>query len=89
MPIGKAAGDLAFQKRQEQRLDMLLEPFSERLVMKAALRCGAYPRALQFLEMDLLKAPQQMDLQVGEEDSELLQRIYRELGRLLAIVRAL
>lgn len=35
--------------------DMLLEPFSERLVMKAALHCGAYPRALQFLEMDLLK----------------------------------
>ena len=34
--------------------ELLLTPFAPRLVVSAAVRCGAHARALQFLEEDLI-----------------------------------
>ena len=39
---------------QRSNKELLLAPFAPRLVVEAALRCGAHARALQFLEEDLI-----------------------------------
>ena len=45
--------------------ELLMMPFAPRLVVSAALRCGAHARALQFLEEDLIEqAPSDSDRDV-------------------------
>ncbi|CAE7414875.1 atr, partial [Symbiodinium sp. CCMP2456] len=81
-------GDEMWKNRQMQRIELLLTPFAPRLVVSAAVRCGAHARALQFLEEDLIDQALQRQQnifdtegpRISEADCELLQKIYSELG---------
>ncbi|CAK8988792.1 unnamed protein product, partial [Durusdinium trenchii] len=87
------AGDETWKKRQLQRIEALCGPFSFRLVLNAALRCGAHARALQFLEMELEATCGERSFaegsRLGEADCELLQQIYHELGEPDGVVGAI
>eukprot|EP00435_Cladocopium_sp_Y103_P066163 s137_g28.t1 len=93
MPI-RSIGDETWKKRQLERLEELCKPFSYRLVLSCAVRCGAHARALQFLEMEFVEATEGKGIDPGgcrveEQDCELLQTIYRELGEPDGVVGAI
>ncbi|CAJ1461274.1 unnamed protein product [Effrenium voratum] len=73
----------------------LVEPFSNRLVLTCAMRCGAHARSLQFLEMELIEQASAKKMNIFDEgrleesDCELLQTIYRELGEPDGVVGAI
>ena len=53
MQPGKGVKKRDFELLQPAE-ELLLTPFAPRLVVSAAVRCGAHARALQFLEEDLI-----------------------------------
>lgn len=90
----KSSGDETWKNRQIERIGELCKPFSYRSVLRCAVRCGAHARALQFLEMELVEATEgktsfDEGCRLGEEDCELLQMIYRELGEPDGVVGAI
>ncbi|CAL1130350.1 unnamed protein product [Cladocopium goreaui] len=90
----RSTGDETWKKRQLERLGELCKPFSYRLVLSCAVRCGAHARALQFLEMEFVEATEGKGIDPGgcrveEQDCELLQTIYRELGEPDGVVGAI
>ncbi|CAJ1375485.1 unnamed protein product [Effrenium voratum] len=88
-------GDEMWKTRQNDRLMALVEPFSNRLVLTCAMRCGAHARSLQFLEMELIEQASAKKMNIFDEgrleesDCELLQTIYRELGEPDGVVGAI
>ncbi|CAE8687722.1 unnamed protein product [Polarella glacialis] len=90
----RKAGDEIHRNRHMQCIEILRAPITNRKVVSAAVRCGAFARALQFLEDDIIEKAGlnlfDMDgTRISEEDCSLLQSIYRELGEPDGVLGAL